>query len=79
MGFHPTFKVAKTISRIGHSVLELIMDYITSDKTVLGTAYGTFSVKNAQGQRVLISKVLRQRRNEELSRQISKSHTLVRL
>lgn len=70
MGLHPTYKVAKTICRISHDVLEMIMDYITSEKITLSTAYGTYSIKNAQGQRVLISKVLRQSRNEELSRQI---------
>ena len=49
------------------------MDFITSEKCTLSTAYGTYSIKNANGQRVMISKVLRQRRDEELSRQIGRS------
>ena len=57
----PNFKVARVLSRIERPVLEEIMRFITSDSVTMGTAYGTYTIKDSNNKRVQIAKVIRQR------------------
>lgn len=69
-GLAPFVTEKRCLWRVEPEVIDAIFDYVLSQRVTQGTAFGTYRMKDSSGNVCQIPRVIRERNNEELSRQI---------
>ena len=66
----PVVKAKQKREKISPEVIDAVFDFVTGDEVTQNVAYGTYQIKNVDGNKTLIAKVIRRQHNADLIRLI---------